>query len=412
MRCGLIGEKLGHSFSKEIHEKLGRYAYELIELAPAELEEFFRARAFDGMNVTIPYKCAVIPYLDEVCPEAAAIGAVNTVVNRGGKLLGCNTDLGGLEALIRRMGLDLRGSTVLVAGTGGTSRTAAAAAEALGAARVVRLSRSGREGALTYEEAYETCGDAAFLIHTTPAGMYPDVDGCAVALDRLPRLEGVVDVVYNPLTTRLVQQARARGIPAEGGLYMLTAQAVLAAEAFTGECLGPETAERLYRELLFEKRSIVLTGMPGSGKSTLGAILARRLGRELIDTDAVIVRQTGMPITELFRAKGEAYFRDLETAALREACRTGGRVIAAGGGAVLRPENVDLMKQNGTVVFLDRPLSDLRPTDDRPLADDPEKLRKLYEMRKSIYAASADMTAAVQGQTPEQTAENLLEMLR
>jgi len=411
VRCGLIGEKLGHSFSGEIHKKLGRYAYELIELAPEELGPFFRARDFDGINVTIPYKRAVIPLLDGVSERAAAIGAVNTVVNRDGMLWGDNTDYGGLEALIRRMGLDLRGAAVLIAGTGGTSRTAMAVASALGAADVVRLSRSGREDAMTYAAAYEKYPDAQFLINTTPAGMHPDADGCCVDLARLPGLRGVVDVVYNPLTTRLVREARERGIPAEGGLFMLTAQAVAAAEAFTGERFGPETTERLYRELLFEKRNLVLIGMPGCGKSTLGALLARRLDREFIDTDAEIVERCGMPIPEIFRTRGEAYFRGLETEVLRSACLTGGRVIAAGGGAALRPENLNAMKQNGMAVFLDRPLRELRPTDDRPLADDEEKLRRLYAARRPIYAAAADMTVPVRG-TPEETMKRLLEMLR
>ena len=310
MRCGLLGEKLGHSFSKEIHEKLGRYEYELIEVAPEQLDAFLRARDFDGINVTIPYKQAVIPYLAGMSPRAAAIGAVNTIVNRDGALWGDNTDFGGLEALIRRMGPDLRGKTVLIAGTGGTSRTARAVAEALGAARTVRMSRSGRDGALTYAAAYAAYGNAEVLIHTTPAGMYPDLDGIAVDLSRLPRLEGVVDVVYNPLTTRLVREARTRGIPAENGLSMLIAQAVLAAEDFTGEAFGDGVTERIYRALCFEKRSIVLTGMPGSGKSTLGAILAEKLGRTLIDTDAEIIKRAGMPITEIFKTRGETAFRD------------------------------------------------------------------------------------------------------
>ncbi len=411
MRCGLLGEKLGHSFSREIHEKLGRYEYELIEVAPEQLDAFLRARDFDGINVTIPYKQAVIPYLAGMSPRAAAIGAVNTIVNRDGALWGDNTDFGGLEALIRRMGADLRGKTVLIAGTGGTSRTARAVAEALGAARTVRMSRSGRDGALTYEAAYAAYGGAEFLIHTTPAGMYPDVDGCAVDLERLPHLEGVVDVVYNPLTTRLVREARARGIPAENGLYMLVAQAVLAAEDFTGEPFGGGVTERIYRELCFEKRSIVLTGMPGSGKSTLGAILAEKLGRTLYDTDAEIVRRAGTPITEIFQRHGEAYFRDLESAVIRDLSARGGAVIATGGGAVLRRENVDALKQNGTVVFLDRPLQALLPTDDRPLADNAQKLRALYETRYPVYTAAADVTVPVTG-TPEETANLILEKLK
>ena len=411
MRCGLLGEHLGHSFSKELHEKLGRYAYELFEVPPKELDTFMKARDFDGLNVTIPYKQAVIPYLDELSPRASAIGAVNTISNRDGALYGDNTDFGGLEALLRRMGSDLRGKTVLIAGTGGTSRTAQAVAQALGAARSVCMSRSGRGGAPTYAEAYETYADAEFLINATPAGMYPDTDGCAVDLDRLPRLEGVADVVYNPLTTRLVREARARGIPAEGGLFMLTAQAVLSAEQFTGAHIGADVAERLYRELLFEKRSIVLTGMPGSGKTTLGKLLAARLGRPFFDTDAELVRQAGMSVAEIFREYGEKYFRDLETEVIREHAPHGGAVVATGGGAVLRPVNVDALKQNGTVLFLDRPADALVPTADRPLADSPEKLRALYAERYPIYAAAADLTVPVRG-TPEETAETILEMLQ
>ncbi|MBE7007552.1 MAG: shikimate dehydrogenase [Ruminococcaceae bacterium] len=411
MKCGLLGEKLGHSFSREIHEKLGRYSYELIEVAPDALDAFLTRREFDGLNVTIPYKQAVIPYLDEISGRAARIGAVNTIVNRDGKLYGDNTDFGGLTALIGRMGLTLAGKTVLICGTGGTSRTALAAAEALGAGRVVRLSRSGREGAATYEEARARFADADVLINTTPVGMYPNVNGTPVDPAWFPGLTGVVDVVYNPLTTRLVRLARARGVAAENGLYMLVAQAVLAAEAFTGERFGAETMERIYGELLFGKRSIVLTGMPGSGKSTLGRLLASRLGRTLTDTDERIVARAGMPISEIFQSRGEAYFRDLEAQAVADACQTPGAVIATGGGAVLRAENVDAMKQNGVVVFLDRPLEGLLPTDDRPLADDKEKLRRLYAERLPVYRAAADVTVSVRG-TPEETADDILNRLR
>ena len=411
MRCGLLGEHLGHSFSKELHEKLGRYSYELMEVPPADLAAFLQARDFDGINVGIPYKQAVIPYLDAVSPRAAAIGAVNTVVHRDGNLFGDNTDFGGMEALIRRMGLELRGKTVLITGTGGTSRTARAVAEALGAARTVRVSRSGRDGAPTYAEAYAAYADAEILINTTPAGMFPDNDGVCVTLERLPALQGVLDAVYNPLTTRLVREARARGIPAENGLYMLTAQAVLAAEEFTGERFGADVIDRIYRELLFEKRSIVLTGMPGSGKSEIGALLAARLGRPLCNTDEEIVQRTGMPITEIFKNRGEPYFRDLESDIICKASRRGGAVVATGGGAVLRQENIDALKQNGTLVFLDRPLEALRPMADRPLADTEAKLVSLYAERYQIYRAAADVTVPVCA-TPEETANLILEMLQ
>ena len=249
MQYGLIGEKLGHSFSKEIHEKLGRYSYELVEVAPDDLDAFMRAHDFKGINVTIPYKEAVIPYLDDLSERAGAVGAVNTIVNRNGRLFGDNTDVGGLEALVRRMDLSLAGKTVLIAGTGGTSKTAQAVAESLGAARVCKLSRSGRDGALTYEQAYAELPSAEVLINTTPAGMYPNVDGTPACLDRLPNLEGVVDVVYNPLTTRLVREARERGVKAENGLYMLVVQALLAAELFVGEPFDEQRAEEVYRSL-------------------------------------------------------------------------------------------------------------------------------------------------------------------
>ncbi len=411
MKCGLLGEKLGHSFSREIHEKLGRYSYELIEVAPDDLDAFLTRREFDALNVTIPYKQAVIPYLAEISERAKRIGAVNTIVNRSGKLYGDNTDFAGLAALIERMGLTLAGKTVLICGTGGTSKTASAVAEHFGAARIVRLSRSGHEGAVTYETARGQYADAEVLINTTPAGMFPDVDGMPVDLAWFPKLAGVADVVYNPLTTRLVRTARERGIPAENGLYMLVAQAVAAAEVFTGETFGAETTEQIYREILFDKRSIVLTGMPGSGKTTLGKLLAEKLGRPLIDTDTALVERAGMPVTEIFATRGEASFRDLETAVVKDVCRTGGAVIATGGGAVLRKENVDAMKQNGTVVFLDRPLETLLPTDDRPLANDAEKIRRLYTERLPIYRAAADVTVSVHG-TPEDSADDILRSLR
>lgn len=411
MRYGLLGEHLGHSFSREIHEKLGRYQYELIEIAPDELGGFMRSKDFTGLNITIPYKQAVIPYLDALSDRALAIGAVNTVVNRGGKLYGDNTDFGGLEALLRRMGLNLRGKTVLIAGSGGTGATAAAVAETLGAAAVHRMSRTGRGGALTYEDAYTRYPGAEILINTTPCGMFPRADETPVALKRLPGLEGVADVIYNPLTTVLVQRARARGLKAENGLYMLVAQAVLAAGVFLEESFPQDVIESIYREILLEKQNIVLIGMPSAGKTTVGALLAARLGRELTDTDTEIVRSAGMPVTEIFSRFGEARFRELETETVRLLSRTGGRVIATGGGAVMRQENVDALKQNGVLVFLDRPLSELLPTDDRPLSNDREKLRALYETRRPIYAAAADITAPVSG-TPEDTAALILEKLQ
>ena len=411
MRCGLIGEKLGHSFSKEIHNKLGKYEYELIELAPDELEVFIVSGDFDGLNVTIPYKQAVIEHLDEISDLAREAGAVNTVVNRDGKLTGYNTDCGGMRMLIERMGIDLRGKKAFIAGSGGTSRTAEAVCKSLGASETVRASRSGRNGAVTYEEAYRVCSDAAILINTTPAGMYPDTGSVPFDLDRFDHPEGVLDVIYNPLNTRLIQDARSKGIRAENGLYMLVGQAVLASGLFTGEDADEEATERIYQEILKEKQNIVLIGMPGCGKSTHGKILAERLGKKLIETDEVIAREAGIPIKEIFAKHGEQYFRDLESEVIRYFSVKNGLVISTGGGAVLRKENVDALRLNGTVLFIDRPIESLKPTGDRPLSDDRVKLEKLYEGRYPIYRETADIIVESDG-TKEETAEKILEALQ
>lgn len=264
---------------------------------------------------------------------------------------------------------------------------------------------------MTYAEAYATCKEATFLINTTPAGMSPDLDGIAVDLSRLPTLRGVVDVVFNPLTTRLVLTARKMGIPAESGLYMLVAQAIYTQALFHDREAELSVTEDVYRTLHYEKRNLVLTGMPGSGKTMLAAILSERLERPLVDTDAMIVRQAGKPVIEIFAEHGEKYFRDLETSVIREVSRSGGQIISTGGGAVLREENVDALKQNGTIVFLDRPLSTLTPTDDRPLSDNREKLNALYDTRYPVYCGTADIRLPVEG-TPEETASHLLKILR
>lgn len=404
MEYGLIGQKLGHSFSRDIHDKIGRYSYEHHELEPEQVGPFLEAREFKGLNVTMPYKQVVIPYLDEVSDLAREVGAVNTIVNRDGRLYGYNTDVGGMKYLIGRMGLDPAGKTVLIAGSGGTSKTAERVASDLGASDIIRVSRSGRDGAITYEEAYRDHSDASILINTTPVGMYPDIDSIPFDIERFTNAEGVLDVVYNPLMTAFIRSARDKGIPAVNGLYMLVAQAVIAAEIFTGEEIERSEIERIYRELIVEKSSIVLTGMPCSGKTTLGKILSERLGRELVETDDKIIAKAGMPITEIFARYGEHHFRDLESEAILEAASTGGKVISTGGGAVLRKQNVDALRMNGTLIFLDRPLADLLPSDDRPLANDADKIRNLYAVRYPIYTEAADVVVKVEG-TEEHTAD-------
>ena len=406
MTCGLIGRRLGHSYSPQIHRALADYDYKLWELEPEELETFFRRQDFTGVNVTIPYKQAVIPLLDELSETARAIGAVNTVVRRGGKLYGDNTDFAGMAALIHRIMLSLEGKKVLILGTGGTSKTAVAVARSLGAAEVYRLSRSGRDGALTYEDAARLHADADVLINTTPGGMYPAVEGCPGALDAFPNLSGVVDAVYNPLRTNLVLQARSRGIPAEGGLYMLAAQATYASALFRGCETSQRDIDLAYQTVRREMENIVLIGMPSSGKSTVGRALAERLGKRFADSDALVTERIGMPIADYFAQRGETAFREREQEAVADLAATGGQVIATGGGAILRPENVTALRRSGRLVFLDRSPEKLIATADRPLASDREALRRRYEERYDLYCAAADLHIDGDG-TAEETAQRI-----
>lgn len=397
MEYGCIGEHLPHSFSKEIHEQIESYDYRLQEIRPEDLDAFMKARDFKAINVTIPYKQAVIPYLDEISENARAIGAVNTIVNKDGKLCGYNTDFGGMRALIARMGLELKGRKVLILGTGGTSKTACAVAESLWAREIYRASRSGKEGALSYEDIYKLHSDAEILINTTPCGMFPDPSGMPIDPELFPNLEGVLDAIYNPLASRLVLKARQMEVPAEGGLYMLVAQAVLAAEHFTGKKYDPRIIDRIYLNIFTRKQNIVLVGMPCCGKSTISKLLAEQLGMDWVDTDDVVVEKRGMEIPDIFARYGEPYFRDLETEVIRELASRSGCIIATGGGTVLREQNIDALRQNGRVYFIDRPLEQLLPTKDRPLANSEEKIRKIYAQRYERYCSVADVVVSSVG---------------
>lgn len=411
MKYGCIGEHLIHSFSREIHALIADYEYELLEIPKNGLEAFMKSGDFLAINVTIPYKRAVMPYLDEIDGDALAIGAVNTVVNENGRLRGFNTDFGGMKALMENSGVDLRGAKVLIAGTGGTSRTAMAVANALGAARIIRLGRTGSDGSLTYERGCREHSDARVLINTTPCGMFPDNDSVPVELERLPCLAGVFDAVYNPLRTRLVQQARERGIPARGGLYMLVAQAVLASEKFLGKKHPDGMIDEVYRRIRQRKENIVLIGMPSSGKTTVGGLLSRMSGRELVDTDELVTAGAGMPITEVFERYGEGRFRDMESDAVALAARRNGVIIATGGGVVLKPENMQRLAQNGRIYYLDRPLEQLVPSKDRPLALSADDVKKRFDERHDIYRTAADRIIDNAG-TAEQAAKAIMEDIK
>ena len=406
MQYGCIGKKLGHSFSAQIHAMLDSHPYELCEIAPEQLREFMLKADFRGINVTIPYKQAVIPYLDEIDSVAREIGAVNTIVNTSGVLYGCNTDFYGLRTLLLSIGVPLSGKTVAILGTGGTSLTAQAVARSMGAGQVFRVSRTAGEDRITYEDlCRDHAGEIRILINTTPVGMFPDTDGIPVDLGRLTALEAVADVVYNPLRTRLILAAQSRGIPAQGGLLMLAAQAVRASEIFVGKTYPEGTAEQICRTLTEQKENLVLSGMPGSGKSTVGRLLAERMGRRFIDLDEEIADRLSKSPADMIAEHGEAAFRDAESAVLKEVLSgLQGAVLALGGGTVLREENVVRIRQNGKICFLDRPVSELIPTVDRPLSATRDALEKRYAERIDCYRATADVRISGFG-TPQEAVD-------
>lgn len=389
MKYGLIGEKLGHSFSKEVHNKLFDYDYELKEIPQNELDLFLKQRAFKAINVTIPYKEKVIPYLDFISDIAKKIGAVNTVVNKNGKLYGYNTDFWGLKSLIQKSGISLKDKKVLILGSGGTSKTAFAVTNSLGAKEVLQISRNKKDGFITYEDIYINHTDAQILINTTPCGMYPNIDVSPLDISAFERLEGLVDAIYNPLRSKLVCDAQKRGIKAVGGLYMLISQAVFAAEKFLDTNIEPQKTDAVYKSILNQKQNIVLVGMPGSGKTTVGKLLAKKLQLEFLDTDDLITEKYGN-ITDIFKTKGEAVFRNYETEVIKQLSAVAGKVIATGGGAVLRTQNTDLLKRNGRIYFLDRPLESICATPDRPLSSNSQDLEKRFNERYDIYRNCAD----------------------
>ena len=401
MICGLLGRKLGHSYSPQIHRELGSYEYRIFEKEPEELEDFVRNGTYAGLNVTIPYKKDVIPFLDELSPAAKKMGSVNTIIRReDGSLFGHNTDYYGFTSLVHRSGISVSGKKVLVLGSGGTSNTAGKALEDLGAA-VVIISRSGQNhyGNLYLHE------DASVIVNTTPVGMYPNTGMAPLSLKDFPRLEGVLDVIYNPARTQLLLDAEALGLPHENGLWMLVAQAKEAAECFTGKKISDQEITRIHRKLSRQMQNIVLIGMPGSGKTSIGTLLAEKLGRQLVDLDAQIVQAAGMTIPEIFAQEGEAGFRDWESRILTQYGKQSGLILSTGGGCVTQPRNYPLLHQNGTIFWLQRELS-LLPTDGRPLSQQ-NRLEDLYKARKDLYESFADYV--VDNNTPpEKTAAEII----
>ena len=396
MKSGLLGRKLGHSYSPQIHSYLGDYSYELFEKEPDEVKNFVLNGDYHCMNVTIPYKKDVIPYLDKLSPQAIKMGSVNTVVRgKDGSLFGHNTDYFGFTSMVLRSGIQVAEKKVLVLGSGGTSNTAVKALEDLGA-QVIIISRSGENN---YDNLHLHT-DASVIVNTTPVGMYPKTGVAPVDLKQFPKLEGVLDVIYNPARTQLLLDAENLGLPNANGLWMLVAQAKEAAQYFMDKKLPDSLIASIHHKLSMQMQNIVLIGMPGCGKSTIGASLAENLGRKFVDADAEIVRLAGKSIPEIFADDGEEVFRNWETQALESLGNQSGLVIATGGGCVTKQRNYPLLHQNSTIFWLQREL-DYLPVDGRPLSQ-ANKLSDLYAVRKPLYEAFADFTIENNG-TPEKT---------
>ena len=404
IRSGLLGETLGHSYSPVIHARLGDYPYALFERKAEELPAFFEEAAFDGINVTIPYKKAVVPFMDELSETAAALGSVNTVVKRpDGTFFGDNTDVYGFTETVRLSGLDLSGKKVLVLGSGGASAAVVFALKALGARPVV-ISRRG-------ENNYENLDlhrDARGIVNATPVGMYPRNGEAPLSLKGFPSLEGVFDLIYNPARTLLLEEAGSLGIPAFNGLYMLVSQAAKSSERFTGVPVPEEKVRAIVRDLAAETENVILIGMPGAGKTAVAKALSDLTGRPVFDSDAEVQRTTGRTPAAIIETDGEAAFRRIEAEALKELSKKSGVILSTGGGAVTVPSNEAVLRGNGRTVWIRRALADL-PREGRPLSSG--DLEEMYRVREPMYRRFSDLIVENDG-TVEEAAEKILKKYR
>lgn len=398
MECGLLGRKLGHSYSPQIHAYLGDYRYTLFEKEPEEVEDFLKNGDFSAINVTIPYKKTVMPYCT-LTPTAKYMGSVNTIIRQpDGTLLGHNTDYFGFKSMLARNHFDPRGKKCLVLGSGGASVTAVAVLKELGG-QVVVISRSGEN----HYGNLHLHADAAIICNTTPVGMYPNTGVSPVDLTLFPKVEAVVDMIYNPARTELLIQAERLGIPHCCGLWMLVAQAKESAEYFLGKALPDSLLESVYHKMRLQMENLILVGMPGCGKTTIGQQLAKTLGKTFVDADVLLEETFGTTIAEIFSTEGEAGFREKETQILSRLGKQSGLVIATGGGCVTRERNYPLLHQNGTIFWLQRELQKL-PKDGRPLSQRGD-LSAMYAARKPLYEAFSDRIVSNDGDVDQTTAD-------
>ncbi|HZJ86344.1 MAG TPA: shikimate kinase [Erysipelotrichaceae bacterium] len=385
----LLGKNVSHSYSQEVHNSLG-YDYKILDLSLSEFREIMEERSFVGVNITMPYKQEALKYLDYIDPAAKKLNVVNTVVHKDNKLYGYNTDYFGLKYLIKFNEIEIKDRNVVILGSGATSKTVKALCQDLGAKNITKVSQS-NSNHLTYDDLSSVL-NYQVLINTTPKEMYPNTEEKIIDLKQFNKLEAVVDVIYNPLKTNLILQAKDLNIKAVGGLEMLVGQAVESSSLFFNKKYPKDTINKVYKKLLLEKSNIVLVGMPTSGKSTIGKALAKSLNKKFIDVDKEIVKKAGNSIKEIFKEKGEAYFRTVESQVIESLSRESNLVIATGGGSVLDQKNVKRLKRNGYLIFIDRPLNLLIAADDRPLSANRINLKNLYQERYNIYKAVSDVT--------------------
>ena len=394
MRYGLIGEKLGHSFSKDIHERIADYTFDLIPLSKEEFKTFMEKKEFTALNVTIPYKKDVIPYLDEMDEHAKAIGAVNTIVNRDGKLKGYNTDFTGFLYMVKKHNVHMEGKKVLIIGNGGASAAIQAVVQHESAGSMVIIEVVPGNGAISYDEMFSSHLDAEIIINTSPIGMYPRIGNAPIDISMFHKCEAVLDVIYNPILTRLCFEAQEMDIKRVNGLEMLIAQAKQSVEFFLDKSIDDQIIDDIYQDMLRERCNIVLIGMPSAGKTTIGKMLENRMQKEFIDLDDIIIEKAGKSIPEIFEESGEAGFRAIETDAAIEVSKLNNKIIATGGGTIKHKVNMDYLRQNGITIFIDRDVDKLISSDpNRPLSKSTDALEKMHAERLPLYQKYAAYVA-------------------
>lgn len=414
MKYGLIGEHLGHSFSKQIQTRIAEienvkdYDYQLVELDKEEFKEFMEKKDFKGINVTIPYKKDVIPYLDEMDESAKAIGAVNTIINVDGKLKGYNTDFGGFLYMVKAHNVHMEGKKVLIIGNGGACAAVKAVCKHENAKDIVIVSRSANRGAIGYDEMYTSHLDADIVVNTSPVGMFPNIANAPIDVSWFHKLECVLDVVYNPILTRLCFEAQEADIKRVIGLEMLIAQAKYTFEIFENMSFDDSIIDEIKKEMLKDRCNIVLIGMPSAGKTTIGKMLEEKLGKEFFDLDDMIIAKAGKSIPEIFQESGEAGFRAIETEVAIEASKMNNKIIATGGGVVKHKVNMDFLRLNGITIFIDRDIDKLISSDpNRPLSSSKQALQQMYKERYPLYQKYAAYVA-VNNANIEETVDDIV----